>query len=60
MFNFTLVNKGKNIEENSDAYVGVIDFKYGYSKVIIAADQGIFRNLDLFIEDKIPIIIHDP
>ncbi len=52
MFNFTLVNKGKNIEENSNAYVGIIDFEYGYSRLIIAVDQGIFRNLDFFIKDK--------
>lgn len=39
MFNFILVNKGKNIEENSNVYVDMIDFEYGFSRVIIAANQ---------------------
>ncbi len=51
----------KELEETSNYYAGMIGFTYGKGKVIICTDQGIFRSLDLLIDDKkIPVTIHDP
>lgn len=60
--NFTPTSKGNNdIEETSDAYAGMIGFKFGSGRVIVCTDQGIFRSLDLLLDgDKIPVTIHDP
>lgn len=60
--NFTPAHDGSmDIEENSDAYAGMIGFDFGDGRVIVCTDQGIFRSLDLLIEEeKIPVTIHDP
>ena len=48
------------MEEASDDYAGMIGFQYGNGRVIICTDQGIFRSLDLFIDDeKIAVTIYD-
>ncbi len=59
--NFTPAKNSEDIEEISDAYAGMIGFEYGAGRVVIATDQGMFRSLDLIIDDeKIPVTIHDP
>lgn len=59
--NFTPAKNSEDIEETSDAYAGMIGFEYGMGRVVIATDQGMFRSLDLLIDDeKIPVTIHDP
>jgi hypothetical protein len=60
--NYTPTNaKGKDIEESSDAYAGMIGFPFGKGKVIVCTDQGIFRSLDLLIDGKVyPVTIHHP
>lgn len=58
--NFTPAKNTIDIEEISDAYAGMIGFEYGAGRVVIATDQGMFRSLDLLIDDeKIPVTIHD-
>lgn len=38
-----------------------IDLEFGSGRVIVCTDQGMFRSLDLLIDDeKIPVTIHDP
>jgi hypothetical protein len=59
--NYTRSSTGLNIEESSDDYAGMIGFEYGDGRIIIATDQGMFRSLDLLLDDqKIPVTIHDP
>lgn len=60
--NFTPTHDGSiDIEETSDSYAGMIGFNFGAGRVIVCTDQGIFRSLDLLIDDeKIPVTIHDP
>lgn len=60
--NFTPTNnRDMKIEESSDSYSGMIGFTFGEGRVIVCTDQGIFRSLDLLIDDKkIPVTIHDP
>ncbi|WP_411030428.1 hypothetical protein [Spongiimicrobium sp. 3-5] len=60
--NFSPTTDGTaDIEEYSDAYAGMIGFEFGKGRVVICTDQGIFRSLDLLIDDeKIPVTIHDP
>lgn len=60
--NYTKATTSKfRMEEVSDDYAGMIGFQYGNGRVIICTDQGIFRSLDLFIDDeKIAVTIHDP
>lgn len=60
--NFTPTHDGSiDIEEYSDSYAGMIGFNFGAGRVIVCTDQGIFRSLDLLIDDeKIPVTIHDP
>ena len=60
--NFTPTHDGSvDIEETSDSYAGMIGFSFGEGRVIVCTDQGIFRSLDLLIDDeKIPVTIHDP
>ncbi|MEK6153627.1 hypothetical protein WIW50_10225 [Flavobacteriaceae bacterium 3-367] len=51
----------EDLEESSNDYAGMIGFQYGKGRVVICTDQGIFRSLDLLIDDKrIPVTIHDP
>lgn len=61
-FNFTpTADRRMDLEEQSDHYAGMIGFEYGKGRVIVCTDQGIFRSLDLLIDDeKIPVTIHDP
>jgi hypothetical protein len=50
-----------NFEEYSYIYSGMIGFEFGRGRVIVCTDQGIFRSLDLLIDnEKIPVTIHDP
>lgn len=50
----------RDMEETSHDYAGMIGFPYGKGRVVICTDQGIFRSLDLLIDDKrIPVTIHD-
>ncbi|MFY9243651.1 MAG: hypothetical protein WAO74_11550 [Polaribacter sp.] len=61
--NYTPTSDGKSndVEESSDSYSGMIGFNFGKGRVVICTDQGIFRSLDLLIDDeKIPVTIHDP
>jgi hypothetical protein len=59
--NYTPEEKGSDLEEQSDAYAGMIGFDYGRGRVVISTDQGIFRSLDLLIDgERIPVTIHDP
>lgn len=59
--NFTPTKNSDDVEEISDTYAGMIGFEYGAGRVVIATDQGMFRSLDLLIDDeKIPVTIHDP
>jgi hypothetical protein len=60
--NFTPTHDGSiDIEETSNSYAGMIGFNFGAGRVIVCTDQGIFRSLDLIIDDeKIPVTIHDP
>ncbi|AXT20432.1 hypothetical protein D7030_04740 [Flavobacteriaceae bacterium AU392] len=59
--NYTPTNEPMDIEENSNSYAGMIGFKYGLGRIIICTDQGIFRSLNLLIDNKrIPVTIHDP
>ncbi len=59
--NYTRSSTGLDIEESSDFYAGMIGFEYGAGRIIIATDQGMFRSLDLILDDeKIPVTIHDP
>ena len=59
--NYTKATTSKfRMEEASDDYAGMIGFQYGNGRVIICTDQGIFRSLDLFIDDeKIAVTIYD-
>lgn len=51
----------KYLEETSNIYSGMIGFEFGKGRVVICTDQGIFRSMNLLIEDKkIPVTIHDP
>ncbi|TJY38073.1 hypothetical protein [Pontimicrobium aquaticum] len=60
--NYTKTTTSKiRMEETSNDYAGMIGFEYGKGRVIICTDQGIFRSLNLFIEnEKIAVTIHDP
>lgn len=60
--NFTPTHDGsERIEESSGSYAGMIGFDFGSGRVIVCTDQGIFRSLDLIIDnEKIPVTIHDP
>ena len=55
-------NKDDTISESSDFYAGMIGFEYGKGKVVVAADQGMFRNFIFTFdsEEKVYVTITSP
>ncbi|GJL94135.1 MAG: hypothetical protein DHS20C05_05400 [Hyphococcus sp.] len=51
-----------NISETSDYYAGMIGFEYGKGKVVVAADQGMFRDFIFTFDsgDRVYITITSP
>ncbi len=55
-------NKGDTISESSDFYAGMIAFEYGKGKVVVAADQGMFRDFIFTFDtgEKVYVTITNP
>lgn len=55
-------NKDDSISEKSDHYAGMIGFNYGKGKVVIAADQGMFRDFIFTFDtgDQVYVTITGP
>lgn len=50
-------NKDETFFEESDFYAGMIGFDYGMGRVVVATDQGMFRNFIFFFDDETKVYV---